>query len=948
MEQEQHHLTLHKQEPELVAEVEEVEEFEEEEEDGALERRKFLPKSKDILSFSSYSNGDEQSNGVFSVVNGTDESLVQKEGEEEEEEEEEEEGREEDGENGNHLKNDEADSAEAIGLGIFAEIVGAAATNGHGDAGSHKINSVYFDKQQGMWKCHHCTWTKRFDSPWTVPISTLNGYPDLLMNLKTMTAHGPCFDCETQGNGVNGFQNGDHAGLVLPTNHVERESDEVPTSSESSHLYISSESLATHVTKSDDKTDKKEDPNIIEEIDQLKDYEVEAVLEKQETHDLFCPNCHSCITKRVILKKRKRTVPNLENKAKCDKLAATVSSKPVESVAQEANQGDQANAATEVVSEEQSDDHYNGETEPEVFRCLSCFSFFIPSGRRFNLFRNVGSTREHVTSENSSSIPASNLQDSSNVPSSKSNWLFSLFTPNKGKATSKQGDSSGEHSRTAYTEQHHHSTLVTSNTQISSVNDLPEAAVADTALDKNVEPTPHNDGGRGQPNSPNFSTKESSKSEPWTENSIKSNTASGNKPLTDTKPIDSLFQNDLSYVQAGTKGADDVKAKEGGIKNDTNNALAVRFSEHLNGREPAKDFILNSYDGKPKLPDPTTLLTPLLDKSPREVEKTAETIQNNSYSSPREGTPAPVQSIVSAVLSSDVGNYNQGSIIDAIIPSKQDNGEVQKDNKDETSPFATKETEGGGDVIVVVDQEPVESATPLTEDHDPIEGAIIADSHTTSIGEQEMVETGEPKEWEILKSIVYGGLVESITSLGVVTSAVGSGTAPLNIIALGLANLVAGIFILGNNLWELKDDHSGTNQPETNDRYQELLGRRSNFFLHVVAAVQSFLIFGSVPIIVYGVLINKNYYAEVKLVAVVATSLLCIILLVIAKVYTKTQPKAYIKTVSYYVTMALVVSGVSYIVGNLIKDLLEKLTHSSDSGFAITMSNSDTKTAWMS
>ncbi|MED6188926.1 hypothetical protein PIB30_090645 [Stylosanthes scabra] len=940
MEQEQHHWALHEheQEPELVAEVEELEEEDEEQEDGALERRKFLPKDKGILSFSSYSNGDEQSNGVFSVVNGTDESLVQKKEEEE------------DGENGNHLKNDEADSAEAVGLGIVAEIVGAAATNGHGDAGSHKINSVNFDNQQGMWKCHHCTWTKRFDSPWTVPISNLNGYPDLLMNLKTMTGQGPCFDYETQGNGVNGFQNVDHAGLVLPTNHVEREFDEVPTSSESSHLYISSESQATHVTKFDDKTDKKEDPNIIEEIDQLKDYDVEAVLEKQETHDLFCPNCHSCITKRVILKKRKRTVPNLENKAKRDKLAATVSSMPVESVPQEGNKGDQANAATEVVSEVQPGDHYIGETEPEVFRCLSCFSFFIPSGRCFNLFRNVGSTCEHVTSENSSSIPASNLQDSSNVPSSKSNWLFSLFTPNKGKATSKQGGSSGEHSRTTCTEQHH-STPATSDAQISSVNDLPEAAVADTASAKNVEPTPLNDGGRGQPNSLNFSTKESSKTEPWTENSIKSNTVSGNKPLTDKKPIDSLFQNDLSYVQAGTNGADDVKAKEGAIKNDTNNALAVNFPEHLNAREPAKDFILNSYDGKPKLPDSTTLLTPLLDKSPREVEKTAETIQNNSYSSPREGTRAPVQSIASAVLASDVANYNQGSTIDAIIPSKQDlilNGEVQKNNKDETSPSATKENEGGGDVIVVVDQEPVESAASLTEDHDPIEGAIIVDSHTTSIGEQEMVETGEPKEWEILKSVVYGGLVESITSLGVVTSAIGSGTAPLNIIALGLANLVAGICILGNNLWELKDDHSGTNQPETNDRYQELLGRRSNFLLHVVAAVLSFLTFGSVPIIVYGVLINKNYYAEVKLAAVVAASLLCIILLVIAKVYTKTQPKAYIKTVSYYVTVALVVSGVSYIVGNLIKDLLEKLAHSPDPGFAITMSNSDTKTAWMS
>ncbi|RYR47122.1 hypothetical protein Ahy_A07g033063 isoform C [Arachis hypogaea] len=533
------------------------------------------------------------------------------------------------------------------------------------------------------------------------------------------------------------------------------------------------------------------------------------------------------------------------------------------------------------------------------------------TGRCFNLFRNVGSAREHVTpqnytsipsseSQNLSSIPASNSQNSSNVStSSKSNWLFSLFTPNKGKITS---DASIEHSRTTRTEQHH-STPATSNIQTSSVNGLPEAPVADTAS--------------------------AAKTEPWTENSIKSNTVSGNKRSTDKKLIDSLFQNDLSSVESVmltslNNSEADSTLPVSFSEHDSVSVAAAATEIHLNGREPAKDSILNSYDGKPKFPDPTTLLTPLLDKSPREVA---------SYSSPRQGTQALVQSIAS-----DVASYNQGSAIDAIIPSKQDPILNGKENN-----------KGGGDVIVVVDQEAVEFTTSWTEDHAPVEAAIIADSHTTSLGEQEMAEIGEPKEWEILKSIVYGGLVESITSLGIVTSAVGSGTAPLNIIALGLANLLGGLVILGNNLWELKDDHSGsgTNQMEINDRYQELLGRRSNFLLHVVVAVLSFLILGSIPIIVYGVLINKNYYTEVKLAAVVTASLLCVILLAIGKVYTKPQPKAYIKTASYYVTMALVASGISYIVGNLVQDLLEKLTHS-DSGFAIAMSNADTKTAWMS
>lgn len=41
--------------------------------------------------------------------------------------------------------------------------------------------------------------------------------------------------------------------------------------------------------------------------------EVERILRLQETHDLICPNCRSCITKRVILRKRKRTTSVVVN-----------------------------------------------------------------------------------------------------------------------------------------------------------------------------------------------------------------------------------------------------------------------------------------------------------------------------------------------------------------------------------------------------------------------------------------------------------------------------------------------------------------------------------------------------------------------------------------------------------------------------------------------------------
>lgn len=39
-----------------------------------------------------------------------------------------------------------------------------------------------------------------------------------------------------------------------------------------------------------------------------------------------------------------------------------------------------------------------------------------------------------------------------------------------------------------------------------------------------------------------------------------------------------------------------------------------------------------------------------------------------------------------------------------------------------------------------------------------------------------LVEPRREDEWEVLKSIVYGGLIESITSLGVISSAAGAKT----------------------------------------------------------------------------------------------------------------------------------------------------------------------------
>ncbi|MED6193512.1 hypothetical protein PIB30_020124 [Stylosanthes scabra] len=103
-----------------------------------------------------------------------------------------------------------------------------------------------------------------------------------------------------------------------------------------------------------------------------------------------------------------------------------------------------------------------------------------------------------------------------------------------------------------------------------------------------------------------------------------------------------------------------------------------------------------------------------------------------------------------------------------------------------------------------------------------------------------------------------------------------------------------------------------------------------------VVVVLSFLIFGSVPLLVYGLQIHKNYYVGVKLAAVLVASVACIILLSIGKNYNRNTPKYYIKTVLIYVILALATSGVSYIAGDLIKNLREKLSGPSESGVVLT------------
>ncbi|KAK4270193.1 hypothetical protein QN277_023261 [Acacia crassicarpa] len=183
--------------------------------------------------------------------------------------------------------------------------------------------------------------------------------------------------------------------------------------------------------------------------------------------------------------------------------------------------------------------------------------------------------------------------------------------------------------------------------------------------------------------------------------------------------------------------------------------------------------------------------------------------------------------------------------------------------------------------------------------------------------------------WEILKSTVYGGLVESIASLGIVTSSASSDATTLNILVLSLANLIGGLFIIVHNIWDLKSEQPRTNNV-TNvgvDRYYQVLGKRKHFYLHVFMAIQSFIIFGLVPPLVYAFTFTESNNKDLKLAAVAVASAICITLLSIAKAHIQ-RPNSYLtylKTVLQYLSTGAMTSVVSYLAGELVKELIEKL-----------------------
>ncbi|KAD4584385.1 hypothetical protein E3N88_21986 [Mikania micrantha] len=182
---------------------------------------------------------------------------------------------------------------------------------------------------------------------------------------------------------------------------------------------------------------------------------------------------------------------------------------------------------------------------------------------------------------------------------------------------------------------------------------------------------------------------------------------------------------------------------------------------------------------------------------------------------------------------------------------------------------------------------------------------------------------------EILKSIVYVGLIEVIASTSVVAFAAAFDANISSIIALAVASLIGGIFFIGHNLWDLRDDcypeylSQETNEQASN-KYKRLLGQINYFPLHAFFAILSFVAFGMIPPIAYVLSFHETNDKNSTLLTVAIVSLLCILLLAMFKACINCYCSAFqfIKTAVYYATMVVIISSVSYVAGNLVTRLM--------------------------
>ncbi|XP_073144054.1 membrane protein of ER body-like protein isoform X2 [Henckelia pumila] len=644
---------------------------------------------------------------------------------------------------------------------------------------------------------------------------------------------------------------------------------------------------------------------------EVTEIDVERVLQKQTTHDLYCPNCNSCITRRVILRKRKRRIRLSAHDIKRNKLEAVADSKL---------DADSFQVSSTVVHERDyvgvdstpllasNDADHDG--EPDLFRCLSCFSFFFPTGKKVKVI----------------------IQDEQ-APSTK-NWWTSMFAFNKQETAVARENKSREDERKSDMGLVPSSDIIDPKGQPSFVqeshppaqaSDIPVprqghavktkvlvGAVADKTTERIEATIEHFEAYTSDQLQESKSGKELQ-------------TNHGTNLSTKSPPKGPHFTNEESYK-------DDISSSKGGM-----NLLISSDEEFMTFEKPKEGQIPYQKIQISKAADDEAIQ---IMATPVSIHKDVHGRMGISLAVPHEDqhfeativTESVVENKKAKFQSGDDGQVYPTEVSQHIVTKTKFEVHAGESLKIDDIPSVTGASiVQGKDTVITIDARTVGSSQTGQNNVYPEETSGLHSAPQVT-ADAEGTEVRNEFEIEVVKSIVYGGLAESITSLSVVSAAAGGGAATLKILALGMANLIGGLFVIFHNLWELRSEcieqtfnNHGSPGIEQKDRYKELLGRKENFALHAIVSILSYVIFGLVAPVTYGFSFRKSDNKEFKLIVVAASSLLCISGLAVGRAYVKRRPRPYVKSVVTYLIMGFMVSGVSYVAGVLVERILEKL-----------------------
>ncbi|KAJ4955784.1 hypothetical protein NE237_012567 [Protea cynaroides] len=699
----------------------------------------------------------------------------------------------------------------------------------------------------------------------------------------------------------------------------------------------------------------------------ITELDVERVIEDQDSHDLYCPNCNSCITKRVILRKRKRRVQSIHYDTKRERIETVVNL--VGSSFASATNDDSSEVGQSVPdgSPPPPVNDHDRDMGPDVFRCLSCFTFFIPTGSGFKLFRIFGGLGESENTPNPEQISMRN-----------NNWFSPSHKSIGRNDTAEQVDVTTQHVEEA----------AEALRQSEYLSETLPGKQMDHLSNQGVPSPTHADGNAISVTSSKFVVvKESHVNEniEGSSGEFQNDMQNVNVAFVQGAVLSAESQSDIALKDGATKKTDrayadgsatsvasskivvvkeshvneKIKVSAGEFQNDMHNVNAAFVQGAVLSEESQSDIALK--DGATKKTDRA-----YADGSATSVASSKIVVVKESHVNEKIKVSA-------GEFQNDMHNVNAAFVQGAVLSEESQSDIALKDGVTKKTDRVVEEealrqsecfpetlpgqqmdqlpnqsvfSRGTGSQQVGVNYAifPIEKPT-FTFTEKTVTSSVERQYVTTgniSKGDdvavyiqtdQDMHDVvdslvpGRAREWDVLKSIIYGGLIESITSLGVVSSAAASAASTLNIVILGLANLMSGLFIIIHNIKDLKNDYRGTTSQENSnmDRYQEALGRRENFRLHAIVAVLSYIIFGLLPPVTYGFSFRRSDDKLYKLITCGAASFVCIILLAIGKAYVRRPPRFYVKTVLYYLLMGMTASGLCYAVGLLIKRLIENL-----------------------